>query len=231
MTTPMIGLIRVSTGKQGESGLGLEAQEAAIEEHRRRYDGELIRTYKEIESGTHNSIEDRPQLRAAVAHARRSGATLIIAKIDRLIRSTVIGSYLKTSGIKFQACDNPHANELTIDILVAVAADEARRISTRTKEALAAYKARGGKLGASLPQCRNLTPDGRARGVVRSAKVRKARSIEAYSDLTECMRGLRDQGFSLLAIAHKLDEEGHTTRTGKTWNAVQVMRVLKRMPG
>ena len=132
--TKLIGLIRVSTGKQGESGLGLEAQEAAIEEHRRICDGILIRTYREIESGTHDSIEDRPQLRAAVAHARRSGATLVIAKIDRLVRSTVIGAYLKTSGVKFVACDNPYANELTIDILVAVAADEARRISTRTRK-------------------------------------------------------------------------------------------------
>jgi DNA invertase Pin-like site-specific DNA recombinase len=174
MPTKLIGLIRVSTGKQGESGLGVGAQEAAIEEHRKRNDGILIKTYKEIESGTHDSIEDRPKLRAAVAHARRSGATLVIAKIDRLVRSTVIGAYLKTSGVKFVACDNPYANELTIDILVAVAADEARRISTRTREALAAYKTHGrvskriklmypdgvpaaiveataGKFGASLP--------------------------------------------------------------------------------
>ena len=166
----------------------------------------MIKTYKEIESGTHDSIEDRPQLRAAVAHARRSGATLVIAKIDRLVRSTVIGSYLKTSGVKFIACDNPYANELTIDILVAVAADEARRISTRTKESLAAYKREGriskriklmypdgvpaaialetaGKLGASLPQCRNLTPEARVKGLDRSAKVRRARAVEAYSDL------------------------------------------------
>src|SRR6185312_16914413 len=119
---------------------------------------------------------DRPQLRAAVAHARRSGATLVIAKIDRLVRSTVIGAYLKQSGVRFIACDNPHANELTIDILVAVAADEGRRISQRTRDALRAYRdgkrvsrriremypdgvpaevieATAGKLGAELPQC------------------------------------------------------------------------------
>jgi DNA invertase Pin-like site-specific DNA recombinase len=252
MPTKLIGLIRVSTGKQGESGLGLEAQQSAIEAYRKQLDGVLIKTYKEVESGTHNSIEDRPQLRAAVAHARRSGATLVIAKIDRLVRSTVIGAYLKTSGVKFVACDNPYANELTIDILVAVAADEARRISTRTKEALAAYKvnrrvskriklmypdkvpaaivrATAGKLGASLPQCRNLTPEGRVKGLERSAKVRKARAIDAYSDLAEYMQELRAQGLTLLAVANKLDEQGHTTRLGKPWNPVQVKRVLDRI--
>jgi DNA invertase Pin-like site-specific DNA recombinase len=163
----------------------------------------------------------------------------------------VIGSYLKTSGIKFIACDNPHANELTIDILVAVAADEARRISTRTKESLAAYKrdlrvskriklmypdgvpaaivaATAGKLGASLPQCRNLTPEGRVKGLDRSAKVRRAKAVEAYSDLAEYMQGLRGQGLTLLAIAEMLEEDGHTTRRGKPWNAVQVKRVLNR---
>jgi len=252
MPTKMIGLIRVSTDKQGESGLGLEAQQTAIEAYRKQCDCVLIRTYKEIESGTHDSIEDRPQLRAAVSHARRSGATLVIAKIDRLVRSTVIGAYLKTSGVKFIACDNPYANELTIDILVAVAADEARRISTRTKEALAAYKANGrvskriklmhpdgvpaaiaaataGKLGASLPECRNLTSEGMAKGRSRSAKVRKATAIDAYSDLSEYMRDLHGQGLTLLAIAKRLEEDGHTTRRGKSWNPVQVRRVLRHV--
>jgi DNA invertase Pin-like site-specific DNA recombinase len=250
----LIGLIRVSTPRQGESGLGLEAQKFAIETYRRQVNGVLIKTYVEIESGTHDNIEDRPQFRAAVAHARRSGAVLVIAKMDRLVRSVVIGSYLKTSCIKFVACDNPYANELTIDILVAVAANEARQISTRTKEALATYKrenriskrttefyrlqgrdvpasvvkATAGKLGGSLPQCRNLTPEGRVRGVARSAKVRTARAVEAYADLSEYMQELRSQGLTLLAIAEKLDEDGHTTRTGRAWNAVQVMRILNR---
>ncbi len=253
MPSKLIGLIRVSTGKQGESGLGLEAQQSAIEAYRKQLDGVLNRTYKEIESGTHGSIVDRPQLRAAVAHARRSGATLVIAKIDRLVRSTVISAYLKSSGVRFIACDNPYANELTIDILVAVAADEARRISTRTKEALAAYKvharvskriklmypngvpravvkATAGKLGAHLPQCRdNLTPEGRLKGLERSARVRRAKAIEAYADLSEYMQELRENGFTLSAIAGKLNQDGHTTRRGKPCNPVQVMRVLDRL--
>lgn len=247
----MIGLVRVSTGKQGESGLGLEAQQATIEAYRSQHNGLLIKSYVEIESGTHDDIGDRPQLRAAVAHARRSGARLVIAKIDRLVRSTVIAAYLKTSGVQFIACDNPYANELTIDILVAVAADEARRISTRTKEALGAYRASGrvskrikllypdgvppeiveataGKLGASLPQCRSLTPDGRARGQARSAKVRAAAAAEAYSDLAEYMHELRSEGRPLRAIADRLNADGHTTRRGRPWNPVQVKRVLDR---
>src|SRR4051794_18718255 len=252
MPTKQIGLIRVSTGKQGESGLGLEAQLSAIEEYRRTHDGIMIKLYKEIESGTHNSIEDRPQLRASVAHARRSGATLVIAKIDRLVRSTIIGAYLKSSGVKFVACDNPYANELTIDILVAVAADEARRISTRTREALAAYKTHGrvskriklmypdgvpaavveataGKLGASLPQCRNLTAEGRAKGLARSAKVRRQKAVDGYSDIAEYMQELRGQLLPISAIAEHLNADGHTTRRGKPWNKVQVMRVLNRI--
>jgi DNA invertase Pin-like site-specific DNA recombinase len=250
----LIGLVRVSTDRQGKSGLGLDAQLAAIEHYREQHAGALLRTYQEIESGKHDSIEDRPQLQAAVAHERRSGATLVIAKIDRLVRSVVLGGYLKSSGIRFVACDIPHANELTIDILVAVAADERRRISTRTREALAAYKAAGriskkirerypdgvppeviqataGKLGASLSQCRNLTPESRAKGRAKSARIRSAKARDAYADLLDHVRELRSQGLTLCQIADRLDQDGHTTRRGKPWNAVQVKRILDRFRG
>ncbi len=253
MTTgiKLVGLVRVSTDRQGESGLGLEAQNAAIDAYRQSTGGELLRTYAEVESGTHDDVAARPELLRAVAHARRAGATLVIAKIDRLVRSTVVMAYLKTSRVKFVACDNPYANELTIDILVAVAADEGRRIGLRTKEALAAYRAgrrvsrrvrrlypegvpaevvaaTAGKLGAELPQCRNLTAAGRARGVARSAAVRRARAAEAYADLAPWMAELRGEGKSLGAIADALNAEGHTTRRGRPWTRVQVRRVLIR---
>jgi DNA invertase Pin-like site-specific DNA recombinase len=253
MTTAarLVGLVRVSTDRQGESGLGLEAQHAAIEAHRASTGGELLRTYTEIESGTHDDVMSRSELLRAVAHARRAGATLVIAKIDRLVRSTVVMAYLKASKVKFVACDNPHANELTIDILVAVAADEGRRISLRTREALKAYRAGGrvsrrirllhpegvpaevaeataGKLGAELPQCRNLTAAGRAKGVARSAAVRAGRAAEATADLAPWMAELRSEGRSLRAIADALNLEGHTTRRGRPWNKVQVRRVLLR---
>ena len=185
MTGPkLIGLVRVSTDKQGDSGLGLEAQESAIDAYRRMVGGELIKTYVEVESGMHDDVNGRPQLRAAAAHASYARARLVIAKIDRLVRSIPVMAYLKQQRVEFVACDNPHANELTIDILVAVAADEGRRISQRTRDALAAYKAgrrvskrvralhpdgvppevvaaTAGKLGASLPQCRNLDDEAR----------------------------------------------------------------------
>jgi DNA invertase Pin-like site-specific DNA recombinase len=251
MGNKLVGLVRVSTDRQGESGLGLGAQEAAIEAYREATGGTLLKTYVEVESGMHDDIESRPQLRAAVAHARRAGAVLTIAKIDRMVRSTVVMAYLKTSKVRFVACDNPYANELTIDILVAVAADEGRRISTRTRDALRAYKATGrvsrriramypdgvpsevvaataGKLGASLPQCRNLTPEARAKGVSRSVAARKAQAIDAYADLTPFIRELHDSGLTLRAIAARLDAEGHTTRRGKPWSPTQVSRVLER---
>jgi DNA invertase Pin-like site-specific DNA recombinase len=256
-TTPqepekLIGLIRVSTGRQQESGLGLEAQEAAIEAYRKSVGGVLIKTYKGVESGMKDSIEQRPILRAAVGYARRVGAKLVFAKIDRLVRSTVVLNYLKTRQVRFAACDNPYANELMVDILVAVAADEGRRISTRTKEALAAYKAgrriskrirllypgkvpakvireTAGKLGASLPQCRNLTEEGRAKGIARSAAARTARAIDAYADLAEDIRKWRRHGATLQAIADRLNDAGEMTRQGSAWGPVQVMRVLHRI--
>jgi DNA invertase Pin-like site-specific DNA recombinase len=246
----LIGLVRVSTGKQEESGLGLQAQRDAIERLRSVNNHDIIRVYEEVESGKHNDIRNRPRLREAVNHARRSGAILAIAKIDRMVRSTQVMTYLKNSGIKFIACDNPYANELTIDILVAVAANEARQISTRTKDALAAYRSHkmvskrikllypdgvppeivedtAGKLGASLAQCRNLTPEARQKGAKASVSARKVKAVEAYADLAPFMLELRAEGLSLLAIAGRLTDEGHTTRTGKAWNPEQVRRVLK----
>lgn len=163
----LVALRRVSTDKQGESGLGLEGQDAAIAAHVKATGCDLIATYTEVESSTYDDLAERPELMKAIRHAKRSKATLVIAKLDRLVRSTIAMAALRSSGVKFVACDNPYANELTIDILVAVAADEARRISDRTKAALKAYKARGGLLGISLPQCRNLTDEARERGTKR----------------------------------------------------------------
>jgi DNA invertase Pin-like site-specific DNA recombinase len=248
----LVGLVRVSTGKQEESGLGLDAQRAAIERYRAQVGGVLLRTYTEVESGTHDDIDSRPQLRAAVADAGLARARLVIAKIDRMVRSTAVMAYLKASSVRFVACDNPHANELTIDILVAVAADEARRISTRTREALAAYKAgrrvskriraaypdgvpadvleaTAGQLGASLPQCRNLTPEASAKGTRAAAAERTRQARAAYAHLTPLMSQLRADGLSLGAIGRRLTELGHRTVNGCPWNRGQVKRVLDRL--
>jgi DNA invertase Pin-like site-specific DNA recombinase len=247
----LVGLYRVSTEKQGESGLGLDAQRADVARYQAATGCNLIAEYTEIESGTHDDIAQRPQLVKAVAHAKRSKATLVIGRVDRLIRSIPVLTYLKLSKVPFVACDNPYANELTVDILVAVAADEARRIGARTKAALAAYRdtkrvskriramypdgvpaevidATAGKLGASLPQCRNLTQEARERGASAAGRSHRQRANEEYADLLDPISEMRQHGMSLQEIATRLNETGQTTRRGKSWNPVQVMRVLAR---
>src|SRR6516165_11913299 len=136
----LVGYLRVSTKGQGESGLGLEAQQAAIERYARQHGAKIAALYTEVESG---KLADRPELAKALAHARRSKSTLVVAKLDRLARNVAFLSALMQSRADFVCCDNPHANKLTIHILAAVAEDEAERISARTKAALQAAKARG----------------------------------------------------------------------------------------
>jgi DNA invertase Pin-like site-specific DNA recombinase len=220
----IIGYLRVSTKSQGESGLGLEAQRSAVEGYAKHTDASVIAWYTEVESG---KIANRPELAKALAHARRSKATLVVAKLDRLARNVAFLSALMDSTVPFVACDNPHANRLTLHILAAVAEAEARAISDRTKAALAAYRARGGRLGAELPQCRNLTLEGAALGRQRSVVARANAMIDAYADLVQMVAGLRAAGLALYAIALELNKQGHTTRYGKSWNAVQVFRVLR----
>ena len=152
----------------------------------------------------------------------------MVAKLDRLLRSTVVRSILKTARVRFVACDNPHANELTIDILAAVAEDEVRRISERTKAALAAYKARGGKLGASLPQCRNLTQADRLEGAEAAGRAAQQMASEAYVDIKDDVMLMSASGVSLRKIATHLNQMGHKTRHERPWNAVQVCRLINR---
>ena len=219
----IIAYYRVSTRKQGESGLGLEGQKVAIESYAKQKNSKILAAYTEVESG---KIADRQELNKALAHARRSKATLVVAKLDRLARNVAFLSKLMESGVDFVACDNPVANRLTIHILAAVAEDEARRISERTKAALAAYKARGGKLGASLPQCQTLTLEARKRGATHAGVVSHHQAKEAYRDIEPLLRELSQRGLSLRAMAREMNEMGHTTRRGKPWNHVQVRRIL-----
>jgi len=222
----IIGYLRVSTQKQGQSGLGLEAQLAAIEGFAQANAVGILKTYIEVESGKR---ADRPELAKALAHAKRCKATLVVAKLDRLARNVAFLSALLRSGADFLACDNPHANKLTIHILAAVAEDEAERISQRTKAALQAYKARGGVLGGARPECRNnLNPEAMAKGQQMAAIARRQKAADAYADLLPELRTYRADGLSLRQIAAKLNEQGHSTRRGRPWNPVQVMLVLSR---
>jgi DNA invertase Pin-like site-specific DNA recombinase len=228
----IIAYYRVSTKRQGDSGLGLDGQKAAVEAHARQMGCHILASYREVESG---KLADRPELAKALAHAKRSKATLCVAKLDRLARNVAFLSALMRSGVDFVCCDNPHANKLTIHILAAVAEDEAERISARTKAALKAAKARGTLLGSARPGHWNGREDARlaglAHGRVIAAKVVSEAAIEAYTDLLPAMQGHKAEGLSLQAIADKLNAEGHTTRRGKPWNPVQVARVLDRAEG
>ena len=220
-----IGYMRVSTKGQGESGLGLEAQRAALESYVRDAKGTLLMVYTEVESGKR---ADRPELLKAVAHAKRSKATLCVAKLDRLSRNVEFLAGVMNSGCDFAAADMPAANRFMLHVMAAVAEHEAKAISERTKAALAAYKARGGKLGAELPQCRNLTEEARRKGAQRAGEAVAKNAIEAYADLWPGMAEMRANGKTLADIAEKLNAEGQTTRRGKPWNPVQVSRVLER---
>ena len=225
----IVAYFRVSTKKQGESGLGLEGQAAAVETFGRQAGKPIIARYVEVESGKRS---DRPELARALAHARRGKATLCVAKLDRLARNVEFLARVMNSEVDFVACDNPAANRLTLHILAAVAEAVAKAISERTKAALQAAKARGVKLGSARPGHWNGREEARLAGLAKArgvaVKVRTKRATEAYADLLPAVTELRGEGLSFQAIADELNGQGHTTRRGKPWNAVQVLRVLAR---
>ena len=221
----IVAYLRVSTKRQGQSGLGLEGQKAAVEAYAQQIGANVVQWYTEVESGKR---ADRPELARALTHAKRSKAVLCVAKLDRLSRNVEFLAKVMNSGCEFAAADMPAANRFMLHVMSAVAEHEAKAISERTKAALQAYKARGGKLGAELEQCRNLTPEGVAKGRLRSVEARAKAANEAYSDLAPMMKELRGKGATLHDIAERLNAEGHTTRRGKPWNPVQVGRVLER---
>jgi DNA invertase Pin-like site-specific DNA recombinase len=217
----VVSYIRVSTQKQGASGLGLEAQRSAVEAFCQSNGFEILAEYCEVESGRKN---DRPVLQSALAHARRQKATLLIAKLDRLARNVAFIANLMEANVEFRACDLPEASKFILHIMSAVGEQEARAISDRTKAALQAAKERGILLGAANPACRTLTADARLRGSQRTAKI----AAEFNGPYVGRMRLLRNDGYSLQKIANTLNDEGYATRTGGAWNVMQVKRVLER---
>ena len=219
---------RVSTAKQGASGLGLEGQEAAVMAYARATGGTLLRTYLEVETGKKS---DRPELARALADCKRTRAVLVIAKLDRLARNVHFLSGLMEAGVEFACCDMPNANPLTLHIMAAVAEDEAKRISERTKVALAAYQARGGVLGAARPGAHRLKGGANQRAARRAGEAATALAMDAYADLAPAIASMRAAGLSLRQIAGRLDRDGHTTRQGKRWNQVQVGRVITAWSG
>lgn len=218
-----IAYLRVSTQRQGESGLGLAAQEAAITAHLKSAGGEVIGRYVEVESGKRC---DRPQLEAALKRCRETGATLVVAKLDRLARDVLFVAQLMKAGIDFVACDMPFANRLTIHILAAVAEDEARRISERTTAALQAAKARGTKLGGY--RGRELTTEERRAGQRAGVASRRANAARFAARTRPVIAQLQADGVSTLGgLARALNARGYRTARGGSWSAAQVKRVLE----
>lgn len=216
-----IAYYRVSTARQGRSGLGIEAQQQAVHAYLSGGQWTLVAEITEIESGKRS---DRPQLAAALAACRLHKATLVIAKLDRLARNVAFVSALMESGVDFVACDFPTANRLTIHILAAVAEHEARMISDRTKAALAAAKARGTRLGGFRGRAGTNFDCERARATQTSLADQRAR------DLTATVRAIQAEGHqSLRAIGRQLAMRGIPTSRGGAWSSSQVSNMLKRI--
>ena len=177
MSLPAVAYCRVSTAKQGQSGLGLKAQQAAVLVHARRQDLVIGAEYTEVETGTRK--RRRPQLEAALDQTKRLSGVLLIAKLDRLARNVAVVAALMESGVKFVAVDMPGADNLTIHVMAAVAEREAQLISSRTKAALGAKKSRGLTLGK--PE--NLTPEAKRAGasIGKEQAVRDMQTVAAYA--------------------------------------------------
>jgi len=217
-----IAYYRVSTKKQGLSGLGLDAQCQSVAAYLGVH-GKLIGEFTEVEHGTRKG-NHRPQLAAALAQCRVTGATLIIAKLDRLARNVAFTSNLMESKVEFVAVDFPQANRLTIHILAAVAENEAEMISMRTKLALAAAKRKGAQLGGDRGNAHLIYKKGNRA----SAKVRSENAQRRVVDLLPVIDAIRAEGaVSLRQIAKGLNQRGIPTSRGGEWSAVQVSRVIE----
>lgn len=204
-----VAYYRVSTAKQGTSGLGLAAQEAAVQAF---IAGEPIAAFIEVESGRR---DDRPQLAAALAHAKRHKATLVIAKLDRLARDVHFISGLLKAGVEIRACDIPTANRMVLHIMAAVAEGEREMISERTKAALAAAKARGVRLGT--PHTQRLAQERRAAADAHALKLRAVLAELWVAGIT-----------NIREIATALNERGIPASRGGQWHPTSVQRLLAR---
>lgn len=216
-----VAYYRVSTRKQGDSGLGLEAQEKTVAEYLAgRKDAKLLHSFCEVQSGTKN---DRIELNNAIRLCEVTGARLLVAKLDRLSRNVAFLANLQESKVAFTCCDMPDANEFTIHIFAALAQQERELISIRTKAALQAAKSRGVKLGGYRENAFN----GKAG---EGWRVLPEKANERAKKVASFIREAQEQGCtSLRKIAQYLNEKEIPTPRGKAWEAASVQRTLKRM--
>jgi DNA invertase Pin-like site-specific DNA recombinase len=219
-----ISYLRVSTGRQGRSGLGLEGQRTAVTDFLNGGNWQFVKEFVEVESGKRS---DRPKLADAIKHCRLYGAKLVIAKIDRLSRDAHFLLGLEKAGVDFVAADMPNANSLTVGIMAMVADEERRMISARTKAALAVAKKRGTKLGGFRKRAR-LTREARQAGAEANARI----AAERAADIAPIIAELRAGGAKTLrAIASGLNDRHIPTARGSgEWSAIQVARLLQRIP-
>lgn len=222
----VVAYFRVSTEGQSKSGLGLEAQRQAVRSLCSGRGWEVVAEHTEVESGKR---ADRPELAKALRHAKLTGAVLVVAKLDRLSRSVTFLSALQDSGAQFVAADMPEATELTVHIMAAVAQAERKAIGTRTREALAAAKARGVRLG---------NPNGAAalrragKGNGASVATIKGNADAFAADLREVLEDLRAGGCTSLAgIAGELNARYIRTARGGKWHPSSVRNLEARLAG
>ncbi len=214
-----VAYYRVSTQKQGASGLGLEAQQETVRRYLVDVGGTLAGEFTEVETGKgYNALARRPQLRACLGLCQAQGAVLLIAKLDRLARNVRFVAELMESRVRFVACDMPEANDLTIHIMAAFAEHEAKRISERTKEALARAKARGVRLGRSGPT--NLKPN---------IEARRAKAQQFANRLRGQIEGFRFRGLSQREAVQELNGLGITAPCGGRWSLRQLQRAIARL--
>lgn len=220
----IVTYLRVSTARQGHSGLGLDAQRNAIRVYAETKGAVVVQEFVEVESG---KVNTRPKLAEALHLAKVTGSVLVIAKLDRLSRNAAFLLALRDSGVKFIAADMPDANELTVGIMALVAQQEREAISKRTKEALAAAKQRGQVLG---------NPNGAAalkragKGNAAGVQAIKANADAHAADLRPVLARLKDEGItSLGAIAKALNDRGIQTPRGGAWYKTSVANLIARI--
>jgi DNA invertase Pin-like site-specific DNA recombinase len=221
----IVSYLRVSTARQGASGLGLEAQRAAVQGFAAAAGHTIVAELLEVESG---GKADRPQLAAALDTCRLHRATLVIAKLDRLARNVALIANLMDGGVEFVACDMPHANRLTLHLLAAIAEHEREMISQRTKAALTAAKARGVRLGNPLGASHLAAYSRQAATASAKTRAAKARAHDqAISGTIAELNGLGVVGAT--ALARQLNARGIPGPTGAAWSSGQLRITLSRL--
>jgi DNA invertase Pin-like site-specific DNA recombinase len=219
-----IGYARVSTDKQGRSGLGLESQQQAITSHVSSVAGDLVTMYVEVESGKR---DDRPVLIEAIQHAQLIGARLVIHKLDRLSRDLAFITTLQKNEVDFAVVDLPGADKFTIHLFGALAEKERSLISQRTKQALEAAKRRGVVLGNKKGE--GFTPEIQQAGAVAAAAARVAKADTLANRVRPMIEKFHAAGLSLRKIADELNKMGVTTPRGAQWTAQAVKNATARV--